>query len=461
MDSQKINKTLEMLTPLLDRIVAPDIREGIVLVLNIIEETVSECEAQHKIIQDLKDENNRLKGEQGKPKINPQKKEGNDKHSSDKDRNARKKKAPRKKRNKKKEIVKINRSVVCTIDTSKLPMDAQYKGYKSNIIQDLKVISDNIEFKREVYYSPSLKKTFIADIPNGYDGEFGPNIKTLVVSLYHNSNMTQPALKDFFDVCGVDISKATISRMLTDKHDSFHQEKEDIIDAGLKGPYQQTDDTSGRVNGKNQYVHILCNQFYMAFFTRPKKDRLTLLEILCRSELMFSLNEEAFEIMKSLGISQKVLRRVVGEKGKGIFTRSEIDHVLKKLFPKAKKQKTNRRIILEAAALAYYHSLPHAIKHLMCDDAPQFNLIAMHHSLCWIHEGRHYKKLRPIVPIHQKLLDDVSNKLWDFYQKLLDYTEKPTAIVSKQLSDEFDVIFSTQTGYDELDARLTLTRDKK
>ncbi|MCP4160892.1 MAG: hypothetical protein GY760_12540, partial [Deltaproteobacteria bacterium] len=46
-------------------------------------------------------------------------------------------------------------------------------------------------------------------------------------------------------------------------------------------------------------------------------------------------------------------------------------------------------------------------------------------------------------------------------QKLLDYTEKPTAIVSKQLSDEFDVIFSTQTGYDELDARLTLTRDKK
>jgi len=273
--------------------------------------------------------------------------------------------------------------------------------------------------------------------------------------------MTQPALKDFFEVCGVFISEATISRMLTDKHEPFHQEKEDIIDAGLKGPYQQTDDTSARVNGKNQHVHILCNEFYMAFFTRPKKDRLTLLEILCRSELKFSLNQKAFDLMEALGISQKRLQQVIEKKVQGIFMRPEIDDILKELFPNPKKQKTNRRIILEAAALTYYHSLPHAIKHLMCDDAPQFNLIAEHQSLCWIHEGRHYKKLRPIVPLHQKRLDDVSTKLWDFYQKLLDYTEQPTAAVATQLSDEFDVIFSMQTGYDEWDARLALTEAKK
>jgi len=178
MDSQKIKKSLEAITPLFDRIVEPDIRAGLALMLNLLEDLVCACEDQHKTIQDLKDENNRLKGEQGKPKIRPQKKDRNDDHSSDKDRNNRKKKTAKKKRSKKKAIIKVNRSVICKVDTSQLPPDAQRKGYKSNVIQDLKIISDNIEFQREVYYSPSLKKTFIADLPNGYDGEFGPGIKT-------------------------------------------------------------------------------------------------------------------------------------------------------------------------------------------------------------------------------------------------------------------------------------------
>jgi hypothetical protein len=301
----------------------------------------------------------------------------------------------------------------------------------------------------------------MADLPEGYDGEYGPGIKTLAVSLYHHSNMTQPALKDFFTTCGVVISKTTISRMLTDKHEAFHQEKEDIIDAGLHAPYQHTDDTSARVNGKNHYVHILSNPFYTAFFTRPRKDRLTLLEILCRDELKFSVNQESFQLMKTMGLSDKRLRQLVAIGVEGILNRSEIDALLLKLFPGLKKQKTNRRYILEASALVYYHNLDHAVKHLMCDDAPQFNHIAKHKSLCWIHEGRHYKKLRPIAPLHKKLLDDFATDLWDFYQKLLDYTEQPTSGGYIQFSDEFDMLFSTQTGYDELDARIHLTAAKK
>ena len=461
MDSQKIKKMLEDITGVFDRIVESDIRAATGVLLNLVESLASENEAHSKIIQNLKDEVNRLKGEQGTPKLRPQKKDTTDDHSSEDERKKRKKKSRKKTRTKKKEIIKPDRRVICKLDVSQLPPDAQRKGYKPIVIQDLKITTDNIEFQREVYYSASLKKTFIADLPEGYDGEFGPGIKTLVVSLYHNSNMTQPALKDFFEVCGVFISEATISRMLTDKNEVFHQEKEDIMDAGLKGPYQQTDDTSARVNGKNQHVHIFCNEFYMAFVTTPKKDRFTLLELLCRGELKFSLNQASFELMDSMGLSQKRLEEVLKTDIQGTFTRSEIDDILRGLFPNPKKQKTNRRIILEAAALAYYHSLPHAIKHLMCDDAPQFNFIAQHKSLCWIHEGRHYKKLRPIVPLHQKLLEGVSTQLWDFYQKLLEYTEQPTATVATQLSDEFDMIFSTQTGYDELDTRLALTADKK
>jgi len=273
--------------------------------------------------------------------------------------------------------------------------------------------------------------------------------------------MTQPALHDFFTTCGIVISKAAISRMLTDNHDIFHQEKEDIVDAGLKSQYQQTDDTSARVNGKNHYVHILCNPFYTAYFTRPKKDRLTLLEILCRDELKFSLNQESFQLMKEMGLSKKRLQQLTEMRIQGVLTRTELDAVLLTLFPNPKKHQTNRRYILECSALVNYHNLDHALKHLMCDDAPQFNHIARYKSLCWIHEGRHYKKLCPIAPHHRELLDDFSTKFWDFYQNLLDYTEQPTPRVAKQLADEFDILFSTKTGYEQLDERIALTCAKK
>jgi hypothetical protein len=41
------------------------------------------------------------------------------------------------------------------------------------------------------------------------------------------------------------------------------------------------------------------------------------------------------------------------------------------------------------------------IQLLVCDDAPQFNWLTAELALCWVHEGRHYKKLAPCVPHHQ------------------------------------------------------------
>ena len=41
----------------------------------------------------------------------------------------------------------------------------------------------------------------------------------------------------------------------------------------------------------------------------------------------------------------------------------------------------------------------------MCDNAPQFKLLTEELTLCWIHDGRHYKKLNPVVPQHKTLRD--------------------------------------------------------
>jgi hypothetical protein len=61
--------------------------------------------------------------------------------------------------------------------------------------------------------------------------------------------------------------------------------------------------------------------------------------------------------------------------------------------------------------------------------------------LCWIHEGRHYKKLDPIIAIHRKSLDDFNEKFWDYYAALLDYKQNPSEILAKQLSEDFDSFY--------------------
>jgi hypothetical protein len=64
-------------------------------------------------------------------------------------------------------------------------------------------------------------------------------------------------------------------------------------------------------------------------------------------------------------------------------------------------------IDLDAAAVAAYHAetdFP-IIQALICDDAPQFNWLTRWMILCWVHEGRLYKKLTPVVPLHRQQLD--------------------------------------------------------
>jgi hypothetical protein len=44
------------------------------------------------------------------------------------------------------------------------------------------------------------------------------------------------------------------------------------------------------------------------------------------------------------------------------------------------------------------------VKLPVCDDAGQPKAITEEVALCWVHDGRHYKKLMPVCEPHQKLL---------------------------------------------------------
>src|SRR5262245_7540413 len=123
----------------------------------------------------------------------------------------------------------------------------------------------------------------------------------------------------------------------------------------------------------------------------------------------------AFSRMEAMSLPGKYLTSLKKNHDEKTMNRQEIDALLSSLFPNPKKQKTNRQTILESTAIAAYQELPYAVKLLLTDDAPQYNQITLYHPLCWVHDGRHYKKLNPIIIMHRKILNDFLEKYWDYY----------------------------------------------
>jgi hypothetical protein len=468
MNRKEIKTVLDELTGDIDNIADKKVVTIIKTLVNLVEILAQANEQLRETNQQLKDEVNRLKGEQGKPNIRKQTKKGDDDqgnsdHSSEKNRNKGKGDKKKKPKNKKTQTVRVDRQVTVEFDKATLPFDVVFKGYELRVVQDLKIITDNIAFKLPVYYSTSLKKTFIAPMPDAYKGsEFGPHVKSLMITFYRDSGMTIPAIERFLTTFGIYISRSTIIRMLVDDHDDFHQEKEDIFNAGMQAtPYQHVDDTGCRVNGKSYYAHIFCNPFFTAYFTRKKKDRLTLLDILCRGNLNYALNQDAYDLMVEFGLTMKWREQIKPLLQSEPLTHTEMDAMLKQLFPNPKKHSANRKAILESAALAYYQQSAYFIQYLMCDDAPQFNRLGLYHALCWVHEGRHYKKLTPFSDLNRKVLDAFLEQFWDYYHALLAYKKNPSDISALHLSEQFDSVFSITTGYEALDCRIAMTRTKK
>ena len=434
-------------------------REAIGMLLNLVEELKRENDTLREDVQQLRDDVNRLKGEQGKPKIKPGGKTEGSKHSSEKERHQPKKRQRKRKVNR----IKIDREKKLEVDRSQLPEDAEFKGYEAVIIQDLVIKTDNVRFLKEKFYSPSLRKTYLAELPAGYQGEFGPGIRSLVITLYYAAEMTEPKIIEFFDNMGILISEGQVSNLLIKDKDSWHAEKDAVFLAGLKSSsWQHVDDTATRVNGENQHCHIVCNPLYTAYFTRPRKDRLTVIEILSNQfETRFILNEQTAKWLQILTVPQWAQEAISEWFQETALTYQELKLLMQTDLGRLNDQQQAR--VFEAAALTAYHSqttIP-IVPLLISDDARQFRFITAEQGLCWVHEGRHYKKLMPVVAYHHHLLDDYLKQFWDFYHKLLAYRSRPSDEQAGVLDQEFDTLFSTLTGYDQLDKRIAKTKAKK
>jgi len=300
-----------------------------------------------------------------------------------------------------------------------MPVDAQFKGYEDVIVQDVEFRTQNIRFRKEKYYSPSQKRTYLATLPTGYTGQFGPGVRAWVLTLYYADGMSEPKILDLLRTVGMSISAGQLSDLLIKNQEQFHAESAAVVKAGLaSSPWQHLDSTGTRVNGKNEQCHM--------------------------------------------GVSEKWRRRLPTLLSHDqTYTQNQLDDVLDAHLPTYGANLRTR--VKEALAIATYRTqitYP-VVKLLLCDDAPQFNCLTVQLALCWVHEYRHYKKLVPRFLAHCHILEQFAKDFWKLYRDLLAYRDHPSLAEADGLRAAFDHLFGQPSGYQQLDERKALTLAKK
>lgn len=440
------------------------LRGLIAQLLNHVQALTSEVKSLREEKQKLSDEIARLKGEQGKPTIPPNKPSQPGKQSNHSSEAERHKPRPRNKRCKQ---VKVHREVTVDLDRATLPPDAQFKGYEERVVQEVVFQADNVRFRREKFYSPSTGRTYLAPLPAGYEGSFGPGLRSLVLGLYYDSNISEPKILGLLGYFDIQISAGELSNLLIKNQDIFHQERAEVFKAGLaSSPWQMMDDTSTRIHGVNHACQVVCNPLFTVYCTRRHKDRMTVIEVLAGwDESKHLVNQEAVELARTLGASGSRLARLGAIQGSAMMSRKEL---LERMAgeigdPGVTLTGAQARHILEATAIAAYHTqqeMP-VVRTLVTDDAPQYMVVTEAHANCWVHEGRHYKKLTPMFTSFKEELDGFRSQFWDFYDELLAYKQHPSPEEAQRLEACFDELFSTEVEYEELAKRIRASRGRK
>lgn len=406
------------------------------------------------LIQTLKDEIRRLKGEKGRPTIKP---------SLPDDPPVTKKQRRSRKWKKSKKTITITRRERLPINKELLPKDARYKGTRRIVIQDLRIESDNVEFELERYYSVRERKTYESQLPPGYDGSsFGPGIRHLILALHYQGRMSQKLLHTFLSGMGVRISEGEVAFLLVSSAARFEAENEAACQAGVqKHGYQHIDDTGARLQGKNGATIVTGNESFVSYRTGKYKNRLAALRALWRIDtLRYRIDEEAIAYVRRklphtslVTILDRFKTCVYSndrEFEEKVLSHPDILH----FNPQA------LRYVREAAAIAAFWA-DNSTKRLVCDDAGQYKGLTAFLQLCWIHVARHFKILDPLTTNFRHILDQFLDSLWTYYEKLDQYKQAPCRKDKLQLWNEFDNVFKPETDYYALNRRIKKVMQQK
>jgi hypothetical protein len=414
--------------------------EALQLTLRVIKQ-------QSEEIGQLKDEIARLKGQKPRPKIPPSKtaEDAKNKTSSQ--------------NTKHRSIIRQSRKQEqLTIHPENIPEGAVFKGYEIYNVQDLRIESVEIKVRLAVYLKQDGER-IRGELPVGYrQGHFGAELITYCLSQYYQCHVTEPLLLEHLYEMGIEISASQLSNILIQGKETFHEEKEEILKAGLiHSQFINADDTGARHDGKNGYCTAIGSPLFSYFQSTDSKSRINFLEILQEKQELYTLTDEALDYAFDQRLRDKAQDILEKNKNRSFQDKEAWENFLKK---NRIESKMDHKIATESALLGGL--LKNGINKdllLVSDAAKQFSVLP--NSLCWVHEERHYRKLISISAAEAAEIEMVRSDIWDFYEALKKYKINPTISQQKQLAERFDQIFNKTYVSIALNALLKNTRSRK
>jgi Transposase IS66 family len=331
-----------------------------------------------------------------------------------------------------------------------LPIGSTFRGYEPYVVQELIIKNENTRYLRARYDFP------VAVLPVE-GGHFGANLITYILDQYHQAQVTEPLLLEQLWEYGIDISAGQLHRILTENKELFHQEKGEILAAGLtESSYIGTDDTGARHQGKNGYCTALGNDLFAYFESTDSKSRLNFLQVLHGCQRDFAINETTLVYWER----QKLAAALVGQliQGPREFVGEQAWQArLKEL---AITDERHMRIATEGSLLGGL--VARGISPdlgILSDGALQFVLFV--HAGCWIHAERPLAKLVPYNDKHRAEIEKIRGQIWELYQDLKVYRAQPDVARRPVLEARFDNLVEQRTGYPSIDGVLKEMHDHK
>ena len=410
----------------------------------LVVQLLSKVADQERVIAELREENARLKGLNGRPRIKPSGME-----------NASEPKlgGKRGKHRRRGQIVP-RVAIEDQLIQAQVPPGSRFKGYETFLVQDIVLRAEAIRYRRERWVTPD-GTLVLAPLPSGVIGHFGPELRRFVLAQYHQGQVTVARLVAQLRGIGVAISKRQMMRLLIAGQDRFLAENRDVLRAGLQtAAWVSADDTGARHAGKNGFCTQIGNDDFAWFGTRASKSRLNFLSLLRAGHTDYVINQAALDYMRGRALAGSVIDQLAAHRQTRFADQAAWQTHLDRLGIRT-VQVTPDPICIATEAALWGSIQAHGLLREMVvvsDDAGQFDV--GRHALCWVHAERLVHKLDTFTDLHRAAQKHMRALIWRFYHDLKAYRAKPTARRRSELRARFDRIFHRRTGFVTLDRLL-------
>jgi len=432
--------------------VPPEQRTPLVqTLLALLQHVLEHAQQLQQANQRLQDEIALLKGQKPRPQIRPSQLEsppprprpqGSPRPGSDK-------------RPKNSQLT-ITAEVVLLPDN--LPPGATFKEYEPYIVQELNMVCRATRYWRARFDLPaggSVLAPLPADVLPGK--HYGPTLLSYVLDQYYHAHVTQPLLLEQLHDFGIDISAGQLHNLLTEGTEAFHQEKADVLAAGLRlSSYLSTDDTGARHQGRNGSCTTVGNHLFAYFQSSGSKSRLNFLQVLQGPRRDYVVNAAALAYWQDQALSPPVIDKL-SQGPAHVAGETAWQAHLEALAIRAERYV---RIASEGALLGGLIDRgvsPELV--LLSDGAPQFDLFR--HASCWVHAERPLVRMIPYHETHRAVIEQVRKQIWELYQDLKAYQRQPDPSQKPGLEARFDALSAQRTDYANVNAVLKEIRVHK